>query len=106
MDQGKNYLIIIGPGGQIEEHELVRVPNLDALQKAVGGYIEVVPYFTKYEGRPCIALCNENGKIEGLPVNRKAQAFWELSFGRPITEDHLVGSIAIVVGSPQFLEQM
>ena len=40
--------------------------SLPALQEAVGGYIEAV-----YPFRDDVALiCNESGKLEGLPLNR------------------------------------
>lgn len=39
--------------------------SLKALQKAVGGYIEVV-----YNDDDTIIICNEEGKLQGLPGNR------------------------------------
>ena len=39
--------------------------TLEALQKAVGGYIEAV---TVLEG--VVVLCNEEGRLMGLPENR------------------------------------
>lgn len=39
--------------------------SLEALQKAVGGYIEVV-----YNDDDTIIICNEEGKLQGLPGNR------------------------------------
>lgn len=39
--------------------------NLSVMQKAVGGYIEVVPL----DG-DTVLICNEEGKIHGLPLNR------------------------------------
>lgn len=47
-------------------------PALEKMQMAVGGYIEVVPGFSKYKGRMCMALCNEEGKLEGLERNEAA----------------------------------
>ncbi len=41
--------------------------DLESLQKAVGGYIEAVyPY-----DDPVAIVCNEEGKLIGLPLNRK-----------------------------------
>lgn len=40
-------------------------PTLENLQKTVGGYIEPV----SFDG--WVILCNENGKIEGLPYNMR-----------------------------------
>lgn len=43
------------------------IPNtLDALQQAVGGYIEAV----ELEDGVCL-ICNEEGKLLGLPANRR-----------------------------------
>ena len=40
--------------------------GLSSLQKEVGGYIEAVYPFED----PVAIICNEEGKIEGLPLNR------------------------------------
>lgn len=40
--------------------------TLEALQKAVGGFIEAVYPFDD----PVAIICNEEGKLEGLPLNR------------------------------------
>lgn len=39
--------------------------SLEALQKIVGGYIETVTVFTD-----AVVICNEEGRILGLPENR------------------------------------
>ena len=44
--------------------------NLEALQAAVGGYIEYVPLVT-YEGVEYVMLLNEEGKLIGLEPNRR-----------------------------------
>ena len=46
------------------------LPTLETMQRIVGGSIEAVYPF---EERVCI-VCNEEGKLEGLPLNR---ALWE-----------------------------
>lgn len=38
--------------------------NLAALQKAVGGYIETVTF-----AENCCIICNEEGRLQGLPYN-------------------------------------
>ena len=40
--------------------------NLEAMQAIVGGYIEAVTPFTE----PVAIVCNEEGKLQGLPLNR------------------------------------
>lgn len=59
-------IVMVRPGapatlGKIE-------PTLEAMQHAVGGYIEAVHPF---QDDPSITLiCNEEGKLRGLPRNR------------------------------------
>ena len=40
--------------------------SLDDMQKVVGGYIQEAPFFRD----PVTLVCNEEGKISGLPLNR------------------------------------
>jgi hypothetical protein len=67
----------------------------------------MVPYFTTYEGSPCIAFCNEEGKLPhfDLPYNPTATGLWSKAIGK-VPNDHLVGGIAIVVGPKSFLRDM
>lgn len=41
--------------------------DLDSLQKAVGGNIELL---CPYESYPAVIVCDEEGKINGKPLNR------------------------------------
>lgn len=54
----------------VEPHKAPYVAKIDdelsALQKAVGGYIEVV-----YNGDGTMIICNEEGKLRGLEGNRR-----------------------------------
>jgi Domain of unknown function (DUF3846) len=102
------YLISIHPDGRIRKEAIDKAPDHTVLNKIVGGYIELIPYFTKYDGSSCVAFCNEEGKLPHLklPPNKFAQALWERAVGRPITEDYLVGSIAIIVGPEKFLRTL
>jgi hypothetical protein len=102
------YLISISPDGRVRKEAIDKVPDLEVLNKIVGGYLETIPYFNKYHGHPCIAFCNEEGKLPhlNLPHNRYAQELWEKAFGQLILNDHLVGTIAIIVGPPSFLSQL
>jgi hypothetical protein len=61
--------------------------ELDALKEIVGGYIELVPWIEDFT-----VWCNEEGKVDGLPINYRA----DYIFGIP--EDTLVGNI-VVLGS-------
>lgn len=47
--------------------ERITMPNtLEAFQEAVGGYIETVGLDTS-----AVLICNEEGKLAGLPANRQ-----------------------------------
>lgn len=74
------------------------------LRAAVGGNIETLPYFNKFEGKRCVAYCNEEGKLTGLPRNQHGQALWldalmkrdgsleHIDIGRTV----IVGNVAVV----------
>ena len=50
------------PGGELYEE---KIPNtLETLQKIVEGYIETVTI-----ANDCVIICNEEGKVKGLPEN-------------------------------------
>ena len=67
-------VIIKQPG---KEPEVAEIENtLPALQRAVGGYIETVTLATD-----CCIICNEEGRLEGLPYNL---TFCGVSFVGPI----------------------
>jgi hypothetical protein len=106
MPENDKWLISISPGGEVKRTSLDAHPTLDQLKDIVGGYIELIPYFNKFENKPCIAFCNEMGKLHELPVNLKATNLWIDAYGGSVSPDYLVGSIAIVVGPRSFLNSM
>jgi hypothetical protein len=106
MPENDKWLVSISPGGEVKRTPLNTHPTLDQLKDIVGGYIELVPYFNKFENKPCIAFCNEMGKLHELPVNLKATNLWIDAYGGSVSPDYLVGSIAIVVGPRSFLNSM
>lgn len=58
----KIRVLVKEPG---KEAELREIPNtLEALQGIVGGYIETV-----WLRDNCVLVCNEEGKLQGLPPN-------------------------------------
>ena len=64
MNKEKMTVLKVFPG---KRPETVVLPDtLEDLQKAVGGYIEVIHPF---DDSACI-ICNEEGKLNGLPMNR------------------------------------
>ena len=101
-----NYMIVIKPDHSIVSTKLLGIPELDQLRDGVGGLIEIVPRFTKFVKRDCVAFCDEEGKMKNKQFNLLAHTFWETAVGRKITNDHLVGDIVIIVGSPGFLARL
>lgn len=57
-------LVMIKRPGQEPEIEPLFDNTLEAFQEAVGGYIETYPVEPG-----CICICNEEGKLLGLPYN-------------------------------------
>lgn len=57
------------PADVTEPLSRLEIENLDDYQKAVGGYIQVV-----YRDNLAVYL-NEEGKLQGLPVNARATDF-------------------------------
>jgi len=56
--------IVVEPGREPAVHSIEN--NLESLQGLVGGYIQAVyPY-----DDPVAIICNEEAKLEGLPLNR------------------------------------
>lgn len=99
-------LVTIKVDGTITREDVTEKVPLAKLQKAVGGYVEIVPGLTNYEGHRCVAYCNEDGKLDGLSFNREAHRLWEHSFGDVITKDYLVGDILIVYGDSAFMRSL
>lgn len=102
------HATILRANGVREEIPLDSVPDLALLQKWVGGYVEVVPRFQKFENKRCVAFCNETGKLDGLQRNEAATRLWAALVNIPLESmpDVLVGDIAIVTGSQSFLNEL
>lgn len=70
--------------------ELQEIDNtLSAKQKVVGGYIE---YATREHYPDVVFICNESGKLEGLPLNRS------------IGDDIIAGDFIIAGDDPEIGE--
>jgi uncharacterized protein DUF3846 len=105
-DRTKNYVIIVRPESRhIAIEEVVKPPELEALQKIVGGSIETIPHFITIWGRRCVAFCNEEGKLKKLIANLPAQHLWAAAYARA-AEDILVGPVVILAGTDDFLREI
>lgn len=60
----KMNVLVVEPGKKPYTKEIKS--GLDSLQKEVGGYIEALYPFED----PVALVCNEEGKMNGLPLNR------------------------------------
>ena len=79
----------------------------------VGGYIEAVPQWTTNlhnDGTlyDAVAICNEDGKGLGLPINRLATARWAQAIPMPLSDliqrDVLVGTVGLLFGDLEFMD--
>lgn len=91
---------VIHPDGLTEVTDLKE--DLKTLQGLVGGWLEAVYGAHDETGAPQVTiLCNEEGKIHNLPLNRKATALWyaidPLARGR----DTLRGTVVVIGGADQ-----
>lgn len=100
------HLITIRTDGAIMTEPLSGAPHFTELQAIVGGHIEVVPHFNRLKGAPCVAFCNEEGKVNNLPVNETAQALWLAACNCDLRGDYLVGNIAVVIGDDELMASL
>lgn len=87
---------IIKSNGQktsVTPHNSERGFRLDEMQKVVGGYIEIVNIPTAAKQHR-IMVINENGKLERMPVNRRATKMFRDNRNYPCP-DYIVGDVLI-----------
>ena len=100
MDVQRRYAILV-PADSGRRCEAVEIPygegELAALQKYVGGYIEVASV-EALSGRKNenLLIVNEEGKLIGLPPNRRAT---ELCAGDRGVSDIIVGDVLLIPGA-------
>lgn len=92
-------LVVIKPDGTQTEARLSGrdVPTLEALQAAVGGYIERVR--VRFQGRVRDGYVNEEGALNGLPNNKRATAL--LANPTLTVTGFLQGNLAVWVPDPK-----
>lgn len=64
MSEQKLRVLVVEPGKPPAVQEIDR--SLESMQRLVGGYIQAVYPFDD----PVALICNEEGKLLGLPMNR------------------------------------
>ncbi|MBA4033099.1 MAG: hypothetical protein C0480_00625 [Bradyrhizobium sp.] len=86
--------------GRILRVAMKKQPTLDFIQQAVGGSIEMVPHFIKYEGRPVtVVYANEEARRMTLKFNTLGTQAWLLCLhgGLKGYRPQLFGDILIVM---------
>jgi hypothetical protein len=90
------HITVMSPEGEISKFEYNEVPSLGMFRAWLDGHLEVVPYWEKFNGKKCVVFCNEEGKLERLPVNDYADHMWKMSLYPHTINDTLVGNVVIV----------
>lgn len=100
----EGYLLIMKADGGRELRSLTAPPPLEELQNLVGGYIEHVQHFDKYNDNPCVVYCNEDGRMLNLMPNDQATRAWYK--GRWAGGPMLCGDVVILQGDSEFMASL
>lgn len=114
----KGTMLIYDPTGtEPRRVEFSKAPTLEEIQAGVGGFIEAVPHFDRMridgKWRKVAAYCNEEGKLDELPINKQATMLWEAILANQSVKlrdekgrytDVLVGPIVVLYGDDEFME--
>jgi hypothetical protein len=84
----KQALVITTAG----THEVVEDFSLSNFQEIVGGWVQAVDL-----DEDVTLWANEEGKLNGLPINEFATAIWESVFG--VGTDIIVGDVILTGGA-------
>lgn len=84
-------IVIIKTDGTVEARELSgdMTADFNLIQGVVNGYVERAPIANYTQ----LMWVNEEGKIQGLPHNPKAQRLWDTAWGEG--SDYIVGNVVI-----------
>ena len=87
--------LVIDTDGEETHVESKEKPTLGEMQKAVGGYIEVVHCL--YKDKEKQMIINEEGKLRDLELNEKAtEMFWDFLRVKELKIDNIVGKAMIL----------
>lgn len=106
-------IVSITTDGQVAQRDVTSADILPIVNGIVGGWIEDIPLFSTYlvDGKKvdCVAFCNEEGKLLGLPINVTTTKLWYEHLA-PLCKydlnDVLVGDIAVVFGDKEFMKSL
>lgn len=100
----KEKIIYIRADNKLEMRDVTRTDGnyLEDLQKLVGGYIEIVhPVGLE---NPYVLVCNDEGKLVGLPINRAASLMYgSKEHGVPMNGDIVLMKEGYYEGEPDIL---
>ena len=82
---------IVIPHDADEPLRIMQFTKLEDYQNAVGGWIE----FVQIESPRLDIIANEEGKVHGLPINKRATVMWWLLVPELNRVDALVGDIIL-----------
>ena len=108
-------MLIISPSGSTKTVPLRAVPDLERLQEEVGGSLEQVSSFDSvaYRGTtyPCVAFCDEEGKIKTKQQNIPATKLWINALARhgissAKLDDVLCGKVIIIFGDRELMDAL
>lgn len=72
--------------------------SLKEKQEIVGGLIQLVPAWDRFIGRPAVVYANEEGLLEGLPINLGATAAWRSYLNETVGREGYYPDMAVLVG--------
>jgi hypothetical protein len=106
----KGIMLTYQPGENIPTvMELTEPPAAELIHYAIGGRMELVPHFDSIrwngKSRSCAAFCNEEGKLQQLPINIHATMLWWMSC-KTKPDNVLAGPVAVIFGDEEFMTNL
>lgn len=102
----KGMMYTIPTKGKLVTEELTDTPGFMKIKAAINdGFLEQIPHFRHWNGEPCVAFCDEEGKIKGLPPNLAATAIWQSQNGQAL-QDILVGPVVVITGDKELMSEL
>lgn len=97
------YVTTIHPSGEQTRETLEHAPDHKWIKaRLADGWLEIAPHFEQYGDKPCVAFCDEEGKLKGLAMNGKATYLWYACLApEPFIPDTLHGPVVIVAADTQ-----